>query len=84
MTPRPLFAGDFPAPSAGNGRAIRAQIPELSTDALAGKGVSEGLRSDPDQICARSQQVVGVTAALYPTHADDEHPHARADFGDLR
>src|SRR5690242_19435410 len=70
--------------SAGHGGPIRAGRPELSTDAFAGERVAERLRSDPDQICAPTQQVVGVTAALYLTHADNRQPDSRADLGDLR
>ena len=70
--------------SAGHGGAIRTERPELSTDAFAGERVPEGLRSDPDQVCAPTQQVVGVTAALYPTHAHDGQPDPRADLRDLR
>jgi hypothetical protein len=40
----------------------RLEVPELPADARAGQRVPEGLGADGDQICAPTQQVVGVTA----------------------
>jgi hypothetical protein len=36
--------------------------PELSTHALTGQRVPEGLGADGDQIRSRTQEIVGVTA----------------------
>ena len=65
---------ECPGWSARSSRRTRAPASGSRKDSL----------SDGDQICARTQEVVGVTAALYPTHPDDGDPNARPHLRDLR
>ena len=51
-------------------------VEQFSRDARTGQRIPEGFAADGDQICARTQEVIGVTAALYPTHPDDGNPNA--------
>ena len=82
MTLSQRFAGLLDA-SPRYGRASRPDGLELSSHARTGQRIPEGFAPDGDQICARTQKVVGVTAALYSTHPDDGDPNAPPYFGDL-
>ena len=79
----PRFAGLFLDGSLRHDRPSRPDGLELGAYSSTRKRVPKRLRPDRDQIRARTQQVVGVTAALYPTHTHDGDPATRPHLGDL-